>query len=198
MHRTRNWLMAGAAVALIAGTAVIARAASPAFHELTVALPGGGVEHIRYSGDVRPEIVVLPRAAVADPLAAAFAPPFDAWHGFAQLQQISQALDAEMAAQMRAMQAQTHALEAAAQSGRYDAAFGTLPPGAVEYTQISTFSGHGVCTRTTRLATPAGGGRPQFVSDVSGDCAGPTRRDDVLIQAKTPAPATRPPHPRTI
>lgn len=167
MHKTANWLIAGAAVVALAGTAVYAKSAATPVHELTVQLPGGGVEHIRYTGDARPEIVMMPASAWMDPFAA---PMMAAWPdpAFAELDRISWAMDQQMNAMVR------HAseLQAAAQDGLYNAAIGKAAPGSYSFTQISTWSGNGVCTRTVRWSEPARGGQPQMVSNVSGDCNG--------------------------
>jgi hypothetical protein len=168
MHRIGIWLLAGTTAAALIATAAVARAQGAAMHELTIDLPGGGVEHVRYSGDVRPEIVMLPNAAEwADPFAAAFAQPvFWPDPAFAQLQQISASMDRQMSAMME----RAGAMRAAMRSGRFNASFAKVPPGTVEFTQVSTWNGSGVCTRTTQMSEPGNGGKPQLVSNVSGDC----------------------------
>jgi len=185
MTKTKKWLIAGAAAAAFVG--LTAAASAQAVHEFTVQLPGGGIEHVRYTGDAKPVVVVLP----ASPFAAAFAQPF--WPSFARFDQMQAQMDREM----NAMLTEARAMQQAAQSGTLNASFGNLPRGAVEYTQISTWNGHGMCTRTVRMTEPEAGGQLQTVSSTSGDCgsnaaptpAAPTAASN-LIQAK----ATVAPH----
>jgi len=182
MTKTKKWLIAaGAAIGLASMTAV---AAAQAVHEMTVALPGGGVEHVRYTGDAKPLIVVLP----ADPFAASFAQPF--WPSFAAFDQMQAQMDREM----NAMLTEASAMQRAAQSGTLNASFGNLPRGTVEYTQVSISNGRNMCTRTVRMMKPEAGGQLQTVSSTSGDCgnapqAAPSPTSNV-IQAK----ATATPH----
>lgn len=186
MTKSRTWLIAGAAALALAGTTAIANA--QAVHEIAVQLPGGGVEHIRYVGDAKPVVVMLP----ANPFAASFAQPFWPSQAFAEMNQIQ----AQMDRQMNAMLTQARAMQSATQSGALNASFGNLPRGTVQYTQISTWTGNGMCTRTVRMTTPESGGKLQTVSSTSGDCASntpaahaPTPASD-LIQTK----ATATPH----
>lgn len=200
MQKTRNWLIGGAAALALAGMAAVADAQSSQIHEMTVQLPGGGVEHIRYSGDVKPAIVVMPRLAVADPFAADFAADFWPDRAFAQMQ----AIELQMDHRLNAMLEQANAMQAMAQSGRYDIAFGKMPPGTKQFTQISTFTSNGVCTRTISVTSPAtAGAQPQLVSNVSGNCgqtAAPQSaapQADGIIQANHHAPVARPRITRT-
>ena len=55
--RKPSLILAGVAVAL-AGATAVAAAERAHDHVLTVMLPDGSVEHVRYSGDVAPRIVV--------------------------------------------------------------------------------------------------------------------------------------------
>jgi hypothetical protein len=57
---------------LIAGIAAVALAGSATWaadnvHEMTVQLPDGGVEHITYTGNVAPKIVVQPNSVAGFP-----------------------------------------------------------------------------------------------------------------------------------
>lgn len=186
MTKIRKWLIAGGAAAALAGIAATADA--QAVHELAVTLPGGGVEHIRYTGDVKPLVVILP----ADPLAAAFAQPFWPMRAFARFDR----MQAQMDRQMNTMLSEARAMQQAAQSATLNASFGNMPRGSVEYTQISTWNGHGLCTRTVRMMEPSSGGRLQTVSSTSGNCAGsaapaqaaPTAASNVIQAKATAAP----------
>jgi ABC-type amino acid transport substrate-binding protein len=169
MPKTRNFLLAGAALIGLAGTAAMAQSSPTAVHEITVRLPGGGVEEIRYTGDVKPQVVVVPNARWADPFAASFArPAMGAWPGpnFAQLDRIS----AEMNQRMEVMLHRAQQMRAAVNSGQLNASFANMPSGGVSYSQISTWSGKGVCTRTVRMTQPSGG-KAEVVSSTSGNCA---------------------------
>jgi len=69
----KTLLMTAVAAAALTG---LAMAAAPAIHDLTVDVPGGGLAHIRYSGDVPPQVnfVRVPQTALP---AGFFAPsPF--------------------------------------------------------------------------------------------------------------------------
>ena len=55
MRILRNVLLAGATIAVVGAVAYAADA--PKVHVLTIPLPGGGVEQIRYTGDVAPKVV---------------------------------------------------------------------------------------------------------------------------------------------
>jgi hypothetical protein len=66
MRTIRASLLAGAAVIGLSG---LAYAQSPQTHVLTVRLPGGGIEQIRYSGNTPPQVAIEP---AADPIFASF------------------------------------------------------------------------------------------------------------------------------
>lgn len=200
MKKTRKWLVAGAAAVIVAGTAAIAEAQSPTWHSMTVTLPGGGVEHVTYSGDVRPEIVVMPNARFANSVLAPFTRPLlSFWEDpvFADMDRISAQMDREMNAMMQ----QAATLQAGARQGVYNASLGKVAPGTVEYSQISTWSRNGVCTRTMRLTSSGDDRKPQMVSSTSGDCGG--TRATTPSGTAIPAKAVMIPHdtaapPRTL
>ena len=184
MTKSRIWLIAGTAALALASTTAIASA--QAVHELAVQLPGGGVEHICYTGDAKPVVVMLP----ADPFAASFAQSFGPSQAFAEMNQIS----AQMDRQMNAMLTQARAMQSAAQSGMLNASFGNLPRGAVQFTQISTWTGNGMCTRTVRTMQPQAGGQLQTVSSTSGDCGGSAPAAHAPASNVIQAKATATPH----
>jgi hypothetical protein len=171
MRKTGNWLLGSAAIAGLAATAAIAAPLETPMHVLTVQLPGGGVEHIRYSGDVQPRVVVMPAWSVG------FAPTFaPMWPGSAF---------AQMDRQMNAMMQQARAMQAAVQSGRFDAGFANVPPGGVGYSRISVWSsGNGGCMRTVEMTSQTGGARPQVVSNTSGNC-GPAATTSLPASSST-------------
>jgi hypothetical protein len=136
-------LLTAAAVAAVTG---LAFAAAPAFHEMTVTAPDGGVAHIRYLGDTPPKVNFVRSDNAAIPAGFVAASPF------AEMDQISAMMDRQMALMMlqaRAMQAQAAP----------DMFFASVPAGA------------GVCMKSVRI-TQSGNGAPQVVSQQSGDCGG--------------------------
>src|SRR5579864_1152310 len=99
MRIVRTALSAGAAAVLLSATCGAAVAKGPQSHVMTVRLPGGGVEEIRYSGDVAPQVTVSPEGipvSVAWPLAM-----FDSDLSFAGLDRISAAMDRQMNVMLR-------------------------------------------------------------------------------------------------
>ena len=147
--------VAGIAALALAGTSALAASAQTNLHEMTIRLPGGGVEHIEYSGNVAPQVTVGPAPAFA----VAWPAPMAFWSdpAFADLQRIS----ADMNRQMDALFRQTQAFAAAPWTnpqGLYDISLGKLPAG-------SHF-----CSQSVQITMPAQG-KPQVVSHQSGDCA---------------------------
>jgi hypothetical protein len=191
----RRALLAGIACAALAGFSGPALAKSPEFHVLTVQLPGGGVEHIRYTGDVPPTIIVAPMVA---PGGAAFAPMpafFGANSPFAMMDSISVEMDQEAASLMRRVES----LAGAPMPGAgplTEAAFGQIPPGASGYSLVSTMTGNGVCTESMQI-TYSGNGAPKIVSSRSGDCGPATGGAAPAAVHVGPAPARAQP-PGTI
>lgn len=104
MRTIRASLMAGAAIAALAGYSGWAEAQSPQIHVMTVQLPGGGIEQIRYTGDTPPQVTVDsgPSIIAFGPTFAAFAPTFAAFD------RVSAAMDRQAAALLQ----QTAALAA--------------------------------------------------------------------------------------
>jgi hypothetical protein len=146
MSHLRNALLAGAAVVILAGAAGFAEAQTPdrsgAVHVMTVRMPNGMVQQIRYTGDVAPQIVLVP---VAQPVESPFA----------MMQRMSAEMDQQMAMMMQVfspMMAQPSA------SAPIAAAFGNMPAGA------------GVCMRSISVTYMGNGQKPQVVSQTSGNC----------------------------
>lgn len=166
MRTLRTALLAGVAASAI-GFSGAALAQSPQIHVMTVRLPGGGLEQIRYTGDVPPQIVFTAGPALTD----VFVPMpsfFGSQSPFAALDRIS----AEMDRQAAAMARQAGALAAQARSGQSTgAAARNLPPGSESYSFVSTMSGNGVCTRSVEITSQGNGQKPRIVSHSSGNCA---------------------------
>lgn len=175
-------LAAGAGALLLAGSVALA-ASRPAVHDITVELPGGGMEHIQYTGNVAPRIVFGAPASLDWTMPAAWWPSFPAFD----------ALDAAMDRQMNAMLQQARALETVTASGGVnDAALRNLPPGTTSYTWISTSDGTHSCTRAIRVSASEDGVKPQVVSQTSGDCGdGAAPRATKPIEAKWNAASAR-------
>jgi hypothetical protein len=158
-----------AALALIStfalASAAVAGVAAEKFHNLMVALPDGSVQHIRYTGDVAPQIEFLPVSAESAP-----ADLFDAFDApFVELDRMV----AEMNRQSDAMLREAALLGAQAANGnaRLDpAVMARLPAGTVSYSFISTSSGNGTCSQSLQLTSFGAGEKPRVVSQSSGDC----------------------------
>jgi hypothetical protein len=133
---------------------------------MTVRLPDGSLEQIRYSGNQPPQVVFPRRHEQELPTLSAF-DAFDADSPFADLDRISAAMDRETSA----MLAQADALERMSSSpdNLIRTGFSTLPPGTEGYTVVSTMSGNNACTRTIRYFS-SGKGKPQVETSSSGHC----------------------------
>lgn len=157
-------LLAGFAGLSLVGSAAFAASKVEAMHEMTVQLPGGGVEQIRYAGNVPPRVVIgsAPFETAWAPITFGFDP------SFARLEQISAAMDRRMEQLFRQSLAQTRWLD---QQTINTSTLRNLPAGTSRYTWIATSNGNGYCTQTVQITAPANGGKPQVVSNKSGDCS---------------------------
>ena len=163
MHTLRTLVMAGAAAAVLCGACGTAAAENAQSHVMTIRLPGGTIEEIRYTGNVAPRVVVSPERMPVDfGWPAAFFGPDSA---FAELDRISAAMN-------RQMDVMLHNAEAlAGEPGlvrEIDA--GNLPPGTQGYSFVSTMSGNGVCGKSIEITSRGDGRKPQVVSKSWGDC----------------------------
>jgi len=196
MKTIRTVLVAGAAVVALAGLAGQAFAGSPETHVMTVQLPGGGIEQVRYTGNVAPEVIVDP----VGPSWAAWAPI--GWYApFASFERISAEMDRAMAGMLREAAALS-AQPFGANSGVTEASMENLPAGTESYSFVSTASGNGVCGYSTEVTSEGPGHKPHVVSKSFGNCgaqgtAAPTELpvapspdrtpDNVQIRANTGA-----------
>ena len=135
-------VVAGIAGLVVAGTAALAADSGP--HEMTVRLPGGGIEHIEYKGNVAPRIVVRQSPFdVTWPVMIGFEPS-----SFAMFDRMAAQMDREMAA----FRQQAESLQNIAMpngQGLDEAALRNLPPGAMSYSSVRSFStGSGMCSRS--------------------------------------------------
>lgn len=164
MKSLKTSLFVGAAAVLLSGAFGFAVAGNPANHVLTVQLPGGSIEQIQYQGDAPPHIVVAPDGwpIVSPAWAAAF---FGAYSPFAQMEQISAAMD-------RQMQAMLNNVDALAIPPGWvtEVRSGKLPAGSESYSFVSTSTGNGVCARSVEITATGGDQKPHVVSRTYGDC----------------------------
>ena len=131
MQTIRASLLAVVAIAVVAGFSGWAQAQSPQssqIHMMTVRLPGGGVEEIRYAGNTPPQVAVetVPQVAPVRSLFGAGSP-------FAEFDRIA----AEMDRQATALLQQTASLD--------PAALARMRAGSGDYTYVSTLTGNGYC-----------------------------------------------------
>jgi len=134
---------------------------------MTVQLPNGAVEHIRYRGNVPPQVILVP--VTAGPVTAAFQSPF------ALMDQISAMMDRQAEAMLRAvstMAARSFAVPTT------EAAFGRVSPG--------------VCMRSIQITYLGNGQQPEVVSQSAGDC---DPSPGATVPAQQPVPVT-PKHDR--
>jgi hypothetical protein len=165
MRLVHSLLLAGAAVA---GLAILAPSMAGEIHRLNIALPGGGMETIEYSGTVAPRVTFQPRmVSFADPWAESFWPAGFGVPSFAAFDRIA----AEMDAQMNAMMRQAELLTRLPQDRQLSqAVLNQLPAGTTSFSIVSRSTGNGVCTHVTRITRGSNDVKPQVVSEVSGDC----------------------------
>jgi hypothetical protein len=163
MRTLRTVILGVATIGLIGAVAYAADA--PRTHVLTIQLPNGGVEQIRYSGDIAPTVTFRR----SSPAAIDGASPFGAESPFAMLDRIQ----AEMDRQMAAMMQHPMALPPMPQIGGnalQQVTSGSLPPGAQSYSIVSSISGGHECTQSVEVTSQGPGQAPKVVRQSSGDC----------------------------
>lgn len=147
--RNKTFLLAGIAAAAIVGFAGLAQAQGPIVHTMTVQLPGGGLETIRYTGDVAPKVVVAPPGAM---MAAGFMPTFTAFDQIA----------AQMDQQMGAMMQQMRAMPMMPMMGM---------PDMNQLMRAAAHNGGGFCAQSVSI-TSTGNGPAKVVRHTAGNCGG--------------------------
>jgi hypothetical protein len=163
MRTTRTALLTGAAAIVLAGYAGLAEAKSPETHLLTVRLPDGRLEQIRYTGDIPPTVILAPDTTPA---------AFDPGSPFAMLDRMTAAMDREAEAMFREIDAMT------------------ANPGGVGL--LPAMSGPGVCMRSIQVTYAGNGQAPHVVSQTSGDCGGARVRTAPAALPNAPVPAQSP------
>lgn len=158
MRTAKNLLLAGAAALALAGGTGLALAQP--LHSMTVRLPDNGLARIRYSGNIPPRVTFAPA-----PLAAAYD---RAASPFRMFERISAQMDRDMDALMRDVAMGPPLVNP---DRMFDVDMRNLPPGATQYSVISTMAGDGnYCTRSMEITRAAPGARPHVVTHVSGNC----------------------------
>lgn len=161
MKRISKFALAGAAVAVLAGTAALA----DNLHHMTVAAPDGDQVRIDYSGDTAPAVRFLTPQMIRDQVPV--------WSPFARMEHISAAMDAisaQMDRQMAAALVQARQMMAQPVPGLNSAALQSLPAGTQSWSVTTISNGKNVCTRSVRVVSGGGDARPQVISNSSGDC----------------------------
>ncbi len=164
----RSLALAGVAALAVAGFGGLAEACShnaaeaADAHVMSVRLPGGGVEQVQYTGNVAPEVVVLPD----DSLPAFFGPDSP----FALLDRISAQMERQADALFRQVETMA-ALPMLAPGQVTEASFANLPPGVHGYFYSATLSGNGGCVHSMQMTSMGKGQKPRVVSETSGNCS---------------------------
>lgn len=158
MRTVPTLILAGVAAIGLTGLAL----AAGAMHEMTVRIPGGGVAHVQYSGDVAPKITFA--QGEAQPFAVDFWIPDSP---FAELDRISALMDHQMAQMM--YQARLMRMQPA--DPLYSATLKNMPAGVSDYTFVSTMSDNGFCLRSTQITSSPHGGASKMVTKTSGNCS---------------------------
>jgi hypothetical protein len=152
MRNIKALIVAGISSAAIIGFAGLASAGSPAVHTITIQLPGGGVETIRYTGDVAPKVVVAPDGSAIP--AAAFMP------AFAAFDQIAAQMDRQMATMMQ----EARALQTMPMIGM---------PDMNQLMEAAARNGGGSFCAQSMSITAMGNGQPaKVVTHTAGNCGG--------------------------
>lgn len=178
MKMFRTAALIGAAVPAAAGLAGASAGELARTHVLTVRLPDGSIEQIRYQGDQPPRISFGEESIpVLSPLVVRFGPDSP----FAVLDRMSAEMDREAAALWNDT-ARLSDFALWPSGALTEADFGALPPGARGVSVVSTQSGGHVCTRTFEYFASPQGGRPRVVTRTSGDCGPDHRRSPPSVR----------------
>ena len=186
MQKLRTLALIGAALLAAAGLAGASAGELARTHILTVRLPDGSIEQIRYLGDRPPQIHWTQDPA---PLLSPGFEPVDMNSPFAALDRMSGEMDREAQALLN----ETADLR--------DPVFGfpdtfamvdlaRPAPGARSVSVVSTLSGGRVSTRSVEVYASPEGGRPRIVTRTSGDC-GPNHRRSLPSAIQPPGEPVR-------
>lgn len=185
-------LLSGIAALALAGSVALGASKHSDTHEMTIRLADGTVEHIQYTGNVAPRIVIG-----SDPFTEVWPGAAAFWSvpSFSALDRISAEMDRSMEELMRRTEALVRAPLPDA-GAINQAALRDLPSGS-SYSMTAMSNGKGVCTRTVQVTASANGGKPQVVSHSYGSCDAssgvtPTlapNREPGMTPVKLPTPA---------
>lgn len=160
------------AAALVVLGAGVAEAATAKLHTMNVDAPDGLVVQVRYSGDVAPQVEVVPAEQVQAAAMPAMADPF------AEMERISAAMDARMSAMMQqAALVQAHAARMQQQAVATGGASavpglvmtGDMPKGA-HVTYYSSSTDADGCTRSVSYSSDGSGAAPRMTQAASDGC----------------------------
>jgi hypothetical protein len=158
MRTPRAALLTGTAALVLVGLAGMVSAQTPEssheVHVLTVRLPNGQMEQVRYTGAVPPTITLAPDVAPTSHVPGS---------PFAMLERMSADMDRQAAALFQALDTQP----APGAEG-----FGPTE-GAQGFGVVPALAGPGVCSRSVQITFMGNGQAPHVVSRTAGDC-GPT------------------------
>jgi hypothetical protein len=180
-------ILAGCGTVVLAGSAF---AAERSLHPTRVAAPDGTVVQVRYSGDSQPRMTLVPVQVAATPEAA---------DPFADMDRMMAAMDAQMAAMMRA--ASTMPVVPTNADGKPDlAALQTqaqsTPGGVVSYSYYSSSTGANGCTQTVQMSSTGNGAEPKIVRTSAGNCdSAKANTPTNTLPVKAEAPARKEPAP---
>jgi hypothetical protein len=164
MRLIHSSLLVGAAMLGLGAFALPAAGKDPAIHEMTLRLPDGGIETIRYTGNVAPEVtfVQVPFGITwGVPVKFGFEPSFTAFHQF----------EADVDRQINAFWRQAQMMaRRSSDNGLAEATLPKLTPGGSSYLFVSESFGNNVCSRMTEITSSPDGGKPKVVSRTSGNC----------------------------
>ena len=190
---SKKYLIGAAALAVLG--AGVAEAASARLNTMQVSAPDGSVVHVQYSGDVAPKVEVVP-VSDAMPASAILDP-------FAQMEQISAMMDAQMNAMMqRAAMLQQHAAQmqqhavATGQTTQIAPGVtlaGTAPQG-MHVTYYSSSTDASGCTRSVSYSSDGTGTAPKMTQAASDGCDA-NQAETTAIPAKLDKPTNEHPAP---
>jgi hypothetical protein len=144
MRPLRQTMIAGAAALALAGLGGLAAAGANRTHVLSIELPDGSVQQIRYWGDTAPIVSITPALRPLPVL-----PTFEPFLPLGMLDRVAADLiEPDLM--------------------RID--IGRLPAGVQGYSMVSTVTSNGVCTRSVEYRANGDGKAPQVARRTSGNC----------------------------
>ena len=183
MHFVRTAIIATAATAALAGAAIAARDDS---RMMLVALPDGSVQHVRYEGDVPPEVMFVRDPAPDRMFAAAFGPG----SAFAEMERVSVAMEAHAQAMMRQVAALQAQMPAADGKGIVMTNAAGQPVGVMRYSYVSSTTTADGCTQTVQYSSDGSSSQPKLIRTSAGSCG--TAKAAPAVTPTSAAPAAKP------